>query len=159
MRLVLDTDVLRSGLQSANGASRLLLCGIAEGVFRPIVTTSTLLEYEAVLTRPESLAATQLTHAEVDSFLTDLLHRSEHIVPRWRVRPKVRDPNDEIFVEALLNGRGDAVVTFNQRDYLDADDRLTSQGRAAVPTLAPSEALRRLAWRPTAITPFGFRQS
>jgi hypothetical protein len=43
MRFVLDTDVIRSGLQSDAGASRLLLCGVAEGAFRPPVTVSTLL--------------------------------------------------------------------------------------------------------------------
>jgi hypothetical protein len=35
MRLVLDTDVIRSGLQSAGGASRLLLCAAVERAFVP----------------------------------------------------------------------------------------------------------------------------
>ena len=61
MRLVLDTDVVLSGLQSAGGASRLLLSGIAEGAFTALVTVATLLDYEAVLLRPSSLAATGLT--------------------------------------------------------------------------------------------------
>jgi hypothetical protein len=51
MRLVLDTDVIRSGLQSSAGASRLLLCGIAEGAFVPLVTTATLLEIAALRAR------------------------------------------------------------------------------------------------------------
>ena len=46
------------------------------------------------------------------------------------------DPGDEIFVEALLNGGGDAIVTFNRRDYLDADQKLASQGRSAVPVIS-----------------------
>ena len=52
MRLVLDTDVIRSGLQSAKGASRLLLCAIAEQGFVPLVTVATVLEHEDVLMRP-----------------------------------------------------------------------------------------------------------
>ena len=63
---------------------------------------------------------------------------------------------DDVFAEALLNGNGDAIVTFNRRDYLDPDPRLASKGRMAVPTMAPGEALGKLAWRPTAITPFIF---
>ncbi len=61
MRLVLDTDVLRSGLQSAGGASRLLLYAVAEGGIVPLVTIATVLEHEDVLMRPDSLAATGLT--------------------------------------------------------------------------------------------------
>ncbi len=73
-----------------------------------------------------------------------------------RLRPSIQDPADQIFVEALVNGGGDAIVTFNRRDYLPADPRLASQGKTAVPVMAPGEALRKLTWRPTVITPFAF---
>ena len=156
MRLVLDTDVIRSGLQSAGGASRLLLCAVAEGAITPLVTVATLLEHEDVLLRPESLAATGLTPAEISGFLDAFLARAARVVVRQRLRPSIQDPGDEIFVEALVNGGGKAIVTFNRRDYLDADPRRASQGITRVPVLAPGDALRRLAWRPTAITPFAF---
>ena len=156
MRLVLDTDVLRSGLQSAGDASRLLLCGVAEGAFVPLLTVAMLLEHEDVLMRPESLAATGMTASDVSRFLDGYLACSERVLVRQRGRPSIQDSADEIFVEALLNGGGDAIVTFNRRDYLDADHRLASQGRTVVPVIAPGEALRRLAWRPTATTPFAF---
>jgi hypothetical protein len=32
-------------------------------------------------------------------------------------RPPLRDPNDEMVLEAAVNGRADALVTFNVRDY------------------------------------------
>jgi predicted nucleic acid-binding protein len=156
MRLVLDTDVIRSGLQSTRGASRLLLCSIAEGGFVPLVTVATVLEHEDVLMRPESLAVTGLTQEETADFLDGYVAHAEHVIVRRRVRPSIQDPSDEMFVEALVNGRGDAIVTFNRRDYLDADHRLASQGRTIVPVILPGEALRRLAWRPTATTPFAF---
>jgi predicted nucleic acid-binding protein len=156
MKLVLDTDVIRSGLQSAAGASRLLLCAIEEGAFMPLITVATVLEHEDVLLRPESLAATGLTLQETEDFLDAYVARSEQIVVRRRVRPSIQDPGDEIFVEALVNGAGDAIVTFNRRDYLDADHRLASLGKTFVPVIAPGEALRRLTWRPTATTPFVF---
>ncbi len=156
MKLVLDTDVLRSGLQSPAGASRLLLCGVVEGAFTPLVTVATMLEHEDVLLRPESLAATGLTEAKTLAFLDGFLARSQQVRVRQRIRPSIQDPSDEIFVEALINGSGDAIVTFNRRDYLPADRRLTSLRKTLVPVVAPGEALRRLAWRPTAITPFAF---
>jgi predicted nucleic acid-binding protein len=156
MRLVLDTDVIRSGLQSTGGASRLLLCAVAEGGLVPLVTVATVLEHEDVLMRPESLAATGLTQKETTEFLDACVAHAEHVIVRRRVRPSIQDPSDEMFVEALVNRQGEAIVTFNRRDYLDADDRLASQGRTVVPVITPGEALRRLAWRPTAITPFAF---
>lgn len=156
MRLVLDTDVVRSGLQSAGGASRVLLHAVAEGVLVPLVTVAIVLEHEDVLMRPESLAVTGLTQEETADFLDAYVAHSEHVVVRRRLRPSIQDPSDEIFVEALVNGGGDAIVTFNRRDYLDADPRLASGGRTAVPVISPGEALRRLAWRPAATTPFGF---
>jgi predicted nucleic acid-binding protein len=145
MKLVLDTDVVLSGLQSAGGASRLLLCGVAEGVITPLVTVAVLLEYEDVLLRPENMAATGLTEQEIFRLLDGLLARSERVLVRRRLRPSIQDPSDEMFVEALVNGGGVAIVTFNRRDYLDADHRLASQGTTVVPLLSPGEALRSLA--------------
>jgi predicted nucleic acid-binding protein len=156
MRLVLDTDVLRSGLQSAGGASRLLLCAVAEGALVPLVTVAIVLEHEDVLMRPESLAATGLTQDETLDFLDAYIAHAEHVIVRRRTRPSIQDPSDEMFVEALVNGRGDAIVPFNRRDYFDADQRLASQARTAVPVISPGQALRSLAWRPTATMPFGF---
>ena len=157
MRLVLDTDVIRCGLQSATGASRLLLCAVAEGAFVPLVTVAIVLEYEDVLLRPESLAATGLSREAVVAFLDSLIAHAARIVVRRRLRPTIQDPQDEMFVEALIHGNGEAIVTFNRRDYFDADTNLASQARTPIPVISPGEALRRLPWRPTATTPFGSR--
>jgi predicted nucleic acid-binding protein len=156
MRLVLDTDVLVSGLQSARGASRLLLCGILEKAFIPLVTVPTILEAEEVLMRPECRSATGLSAADTMAFVDGYLSRSEQVFIRRRVRPSATDPNDQMFVEALVNGGGDAIVSFNLRDYLDTDARLASAGNTVVPIMTPGEVLRKLAWRPTTITPFVF---
>ncbi len=80
LKVVLDTDVIRSGLQSAVGASRLLLCAVAEGALVPLITVATILEHENVLMRPESLAATGLTADETASFLDDFVAHDEHVV-------------------------------------------------------------------------------
>lgn len=156
VRLVLDTDVMRSGLQSPTGASRLLLLAALAGVFVPLVSVAIVLEYEDVLLRAESLAATGFTPQETYEFLDGFLARAAIVDIHWRLRPTIRDAYDEMFVEALVNGGGEAVVSFNRRDYLDADARLASQGRMAIAVLAPGEALGRLGWRPTETGPFAF---
>lgn len=57
MRLVLDTDVLLAALRSDRGASRQLLINALDRDIEVLVSVPLMLEYEAVLTRPEHLDA------------------------------------------------------------------------------------------------------
>ena len=120
MRLVLDTDVLLSGLRSTVGASRVLLLAVETGVVTPLVSVATVIEYEAVLKRAEHLQAARLDAEEVDRFLDGFVAHADHITPYFRTRPAVRDPDDEMFVELAINGQADALVSFNIGDYRPA---------------------------------------
>ena len=40
-----------------------------------------------------------------------------------RTRPMLLDPNDEMVLETAINGRADAIVTFNERDFRPAAAR------------------------------------
>jgi predicted nucleic acid-binding protein len=55
---------------------------------------------------------------------------------RWR--PQLRDPKDEMVLEAAVNGRADALVTHNLRDFQ------TSARRFGVRALLPREVLREV---------------
>lgn len=99
MRLVLDTDVVLSGLRSSTGASRVLLLAVREQAVRPLATVAMMLEYEDVLKRPEQLAATGLDVEEVDAFLDNLARFAEPVVPHYSYRPTVRDLDDELLVD------------------------------------------------------------
>jgi putative PIN family toxin of toxin-antitoxin system len=153
MRLVLDTDVLVAGIRSRTGAARLLLNGIDEGALQPLTSVATLFEYEAVLTRPEQLAATGSTYREMQGFLDEFLARSEKISAYYHYAGMIRDPNDDKFVTVAVNGMADAIVTFNTRDYVPRD---TSAIGLGVEVCRPGEILWRLAWRPSAISRSGF---
>ena len=153
MRLVLDTDVVLSGLRSAVGASRVLLQAVEAGVVVPLVSVATVIEYEAVLQRPQNLAATHLDAAEVEAFLDALVARAEHVTPDIHARGTIRDPDDEMFVAVAINGHADAIVTFNVGDYVPSDVRVTGFGTTVC---RPGEMVRRLAWHPSAISRFGF---
>jgi len=50
-------------------------------------------------------------------------------------RPQLKDPGDEMVLEAAVNGMADAIVTFNQRDYGSAPLRF------GVETLLPRDVL------------------
>ena len=145
MRLVLDTDVVLSGLRSTIGASRILLQAIEADVLTPLISVAAVIEYEAVLKRPENLTATKLDVGDVDSFLDALIARADHVETWFRQRPSIRDPDDELFVELAVNGRAEAIVTFNRRDFAATDLPLE---RLGIKVLSLGDALRRLAWRP-----------
>jgi predicted nucleic acid-binding protein len=57
---VLDTSVLVAGIRSNRGASRELLRMVLDEEFKPLVSVSLVLEYEAVITRPEHVRASDL---------------------------------------------------------------------------------------------------
>lgn len=114
---VLDTDVLVAALRSAHGASRQVLVAGFEGRFQLLLSVPLVLEYEAVLTRPEHLAACGLNRREVETVLYDLVAIAKPIRIDFRWRPTLSDPDDEMVLETAINGQADAIVTFNKRDF------------------------------------------
>ena len=114
---MLDTDVMVAALRSSRGASRQLLLGALNGGFQLLLSVPLILEYEAVLNRPEHLAACGLSHAEIGRVLDDLAGIAKPVSLSFRWRPRLSDPNDEMVLETAVNGDADAIVTFNQRDF------------------------------------------
>lgn len=151
MRLVMDTDVLVAGLRSRTGASRILLQAVDAGVIQPLISVATVLEYEAVLTRTEHLWAMRLTHADVDVFLDGFVAKAEEVSPYYNHGGLIRDPDDDKFVTAAINGNAEAIVTFNIRDYVPRDSRVTGLG---ILVCRPGDILRRVSWRPSVTSPF-----
>ncbi len=147
----MDTDVLAAGLRSRTGASRILLLAVEACVIRPLVSVATVLEYEDVLTRPQHLMAAGLTYADVEAFLDGFIARSEEVSPFYNHGGIVRDPDDDKFVTAALNGNAEAIVTFNIRDYVPRDSRITGLG---ITVCRPGDLLRSDIWPRSAISPF-----
>lgn len=142
MKLVLDTDVLVAGLRSRTGASRRLLILWHQRQFDVIASVAMMLEYEAVLTRPENLQAFGLTVAEIERFLDSMSLLVIPVTPFFLWRPQLRDPADEHVLEAAVNGSADAIVTFNVRHFQSA------AARFGIAALRPGDALQRLeAWQ------------
>lgn len=142
MKLVLDTDVLVAGLRSRTGALRRLLILWHQRQFDVIASVAMMLEYEAVLTRPENLQAFGLTVAEIERFLDSMSLLVIPVTPFFLWRPQLRDPADEHVLEAAVNGSADAIVTFNVRHFQSA------AARFGIAALRPGDALQRLeAWQ------------
>lgn len=138
MKLVLDTDVVIAGIRSPQGASAELLRLARHKKFVPVVSVPLVLEYEAVATRPEHIRAAGLGIDEVQAVIDVLVGVAEWTRVYYLYRPLVRDPADEMVIEAALNSGAHGIVTFNVRDFGDAP-RLFNLG-----CWLPGEALEKL---------------
>ncbi len=117
-RVVLDTSVIVAALRSRSGAGNAVLRLVAERQVVPLVTVALFLEYEDVLKRPEHRLVHGLDLGRVDQFLDALASACEPVEVRFQWRPLLADPGDEMVLEAAVNGRADALVTYNTRHFL-----------------------------------------
>lgn len=137
-RVVLDTSVVAAAFRSRNGASRVLLDRVADRLLVALATPALFLEYEAVLKRSEQRVVSGLTLAQVDERLAALASALEPVTTHFVWRPQLADADDEMVLDAAVNGRADALVTFNVRDFALAARRF---GLAVV---RPGEVLEAL---------------
>lgn len=137
-RAVLDTSVIVAALRSRTGASNRLIELVASGRVRPLVSTALLLEYEEVLLRPENRLVTKMSEDDVEEFLAAFASAAEGVDVNFRWRPQLKDPKDELVLEAAVNGQAEALVTFNMRDFRDV------AGTFGLRLLLPRDLLKEL---------------
>lgn len=135
---VLDSDVLVAGFRSDRGASRLLMKMALDRKFELILSVPLLLEYEAVLTRPENLEASGASQEDVEAVLDEFALIARRVDIVIRTRPALPDVDDEMVFETAINGVADGIVTFNRRDF-----KIASSGFSC-PVYLPSDVVREL---------------
>jgi len=138
MRLVIDTNVVVSAMRSPKGASAALLMAARRGKITLVANVALALEYEATCRLAEHRLASGLDLDQVAIFVDAVIAMADPVESHFIWRPQLRDPGDELVLEAAVNGRADAIVTFNLRDF-----GLVPQ-RFGIDLLAPAEALRRI---------------
>jgi putative PIN family toxin of toxin-antitoxin system len=117
MRLVLDTDVLVAAIRSSTGASRRVLRAALEGRYTLLLSVPLVLEYQAVITRSEHLEAAGLSADDIGELLDALVKVAEPVRLAFLWRPQLTDPDDEMVLEAAVNGQADRLVTFNRKHF------------------------------------------
>jgi len=139
MRLVLDTAAMVAALRSDRGASRWLLRTFLDRRRRLtlLVSVPLLIEYEAVMTRPEHLHAAGLSASDVGVLLDAVAAVAEPVRLAYLWRPTLPDADDDMALEAAVNGGADAIVTFNVADFGPVTKLF------GVEVLAPGDAVAR----------------
>lgn len=137
-RVVIDTDVVVAALRSASGGSNAVLREAAHGRLVLLVTPALFFEYEAVLKRAEQRLVHGLSLHDIDRFLSALASASEAVEVSFQWRPQLSDPNDEMVLEAAVNGRADALITHNVRDFVRGAERF------GLRVLRPGELLKEI---------------
>ena len=138
VKFVVDTNVVVAGLRSPAGASARLLGLAVTGVFTPIMSVPLVLEYESVCCRPQHLSVSGLSANDVCEVTNALCGAGKEVVPHFQWRPQLRDPNDEMVLEAAVNGRADGLVTFNSGRFNGPAQQF------GIVLMTPQDALKRI---------------
>ena len=137
-RVVLDTNVMVAGLRSIRGASHELLQFLANPI--PVVqlglTTPLLLEYEAVLKRPDLVPKSP---QQIDTLLDYWCSIGYLGKVRFRVRPATHDPDDDMVLEAAIAAKCRVIVSHNIQDLFSGCNEY------GIVVLTPRQALDE--WR------------
>jgi predicted nucleic acid-binding protein len=96
------------------------------------------MEYEAICSEAEHRLAAGLSEREVGIFLDAVVAMAEPVTTHFLWRPQLRDPSDEMVLEAAVNGRADLLVTFNVRDFGPVPSRF------GIEVMIPRNALERI---------------
>jgi putative PIN family toxin of toxin-antitoxin system len=138
IKVVLDTSVVVAGLRTRLGAGNAVLQLVARRRLIALATPPLFLEYEDVLKRPEHQLAHGLSLDSVDDFLAELAALIVPVEVHFQWRPQSRDPNDEMVLEAAINGHADALVTYNIADFVRPAERFR------ISVLRPADLLKKV---------------
>jgi putative PIN family toxin of toxin-antitoxin system len=120
MRIVLDADVLVAAFRSRRGASAAWLRAVLRREVEMLASVPLMLQYEAVVLRPEHQAASGLSARELGGVMDAIAAVATPVVISYLWRPVLRDPDDELVLETAVNGSADLLLTFNERDFAGA---------------------------------------
>lgn len=134
---MLDTDVVVAAMRSPAGGSAEVLRRIDAGRAIMLLSVALALEYESICTLAEHRLASGLSASEAAIYVDGLIGLAEPVKSFFRWRPQLRDPGDELVLEAAVNGQADAIVTFNESHLREAR-------RFGIAVMRPAEALRRM---------------
>ena len=134
-KVVLDTNVLVSGLRSKRGASYKLLTLLGEGRFTTAVSVPLVVEYEKALVDPRTKVP--FSRVDIGKFIDYICTISDKRKIYYLWRPYLPDPGDDMILELAVAGRCDFIVTYNVRDFKGV-------GQFGIKILMPGQLIKLL---------------
>ena len=113
--VVVDTNVLYSGLRSQFGASYVLLDALSDGRVEFAVSAALVFEYEDVLKRQKSNLV--YDEYEIDEILDSLIGLGHRCSPHFLWRPFLKDAKDDMVLELAVVSGADQIITYNLKDF------------------------------------------
>lgn len=117
MRVVLDTNVLLSGLMYPSSVPGRIVEAWVGGRFDLVVSYAQLSEIARTLSYPKIRKTTQWNDAKIEAFLRQLLLRAEVVDTQDATVEVIADPEDTPILASLVVSRAEALVT-GDRDLL-----------------------------------------
>ena len=122
MRVVLDTNVVVSGLMLPDSTPGRIVAAWAESEFDVVSSPEQLAEIARVLGYPKIRRVLKWDNARIEQFIQRLHVRVEIVDPDSVAVEAPRDPDDTPILGALLAAKADFLVTGDQ-DLLELRDR------------------------------------
>jgi putative PIN family toxin of toxin-antitoxin system len=122
--IVLDTNILVAALWSQTGASYRIIELVLKREIAICVSVALALEHEDVLTRAKMREASWASDSDLDTLLDALLLVAERVAPiKQRLRPILRDADDDMVLECAIQSGAGVIVTMNIKDFADVAKR------------------------------------
>lgn len=112
MMIVLDTNVIVSGILRPYSKAAAILRLVATGIIQLAYDLRILSEYQDVLNRPKFALAKE----DINVFL-DQVEKEGVLVSVIPLKFRLSDPDDEPFLEVALAARAEAIITGNKRHF------------------------------------------
>ena len=135
MKIVLDTNVLVSGLAFPGGAPGRIVGGWFDARFDVVSSREQLEEIARVLAYPKIRRILKWDEHRIERFVEGLYLKMQMVAPDPLVIEDLRDATDLPILAALVSANADVLVT-GDRDLLVLRDRYSVE--------TPAEFLRRL---------------
>ncbi|WP_319559860.1 putative toxin-antitoxin system toxin component, PIN family [Marispirochaeta sp.] len=114
--VVLDTNVVLSGLRSRNGYAFKVLEFISEGIIRPVISVPLILEYETVLNHHRE--ALGLDTSDISDFLDYICKVADKVKIYYLWRPILKDPYDDHILEVAVGSECKYIMSYNKKDFI-----------------------------------------
>ena len=132
MRIVLDTNVLVSGLHNPNGVPGRIVDLLLAGKLTALYNDAILGEYADVLSRPHLEISTEQVQAVVGFIRLS----GEMIQAMPLPSDTLPDPDDLVFAEVAISSGADVLVTGNMKHFVGLKKR-------GIVVLTPAEFLKK----------------